>query len=103
MPRRPPSHAACSITRYKKALVPPLLCFKEQKEMGLLLCRRRKGGSRDPRRAGHELFSVAVGAGAVRRPVPAVTPALVPGREPWVWMGAGAVLLGAEAGGCPGS
>lgn len=27
MPRRPPSQAACSITRYKKAPVPPLLCF----------------------------------------------------------------------------
>lgn len=27
MPRRLPSHAACSITHYKKAPMPPLLCF----------------------------------------------------------------------------
>lgn len=68
--------------------------------MGLLLCRRRKGGSRDLGRAGHELFSVAVGAGVVPRPVPAVTPASGPGQEPQIRMDAGAVLPGAEAGGC---
>lgn len=97
MLRRPPLHAACSITCYKKAPVPPLLLlprFKEQKEMSLLLCRRRKGGSRD-RESGHELFRVAVGAGVVPRPTSAVIP--VTARSPRFVT----VRLGVEAGGCP--